>query len=141
MVGKMSNRDVLLTGLGLYWGEGYKKGSQEFGFTNSDLGMLQFYLYWLKVCFRVKKKDLILRVSINEAHKSRVKDVESYWSTNLGISLVQFTKISLIKSVSKRVYSNQSEHYGTLRVKVRRGARLHRTVLGAIKHLSQVKAE
>ena len=25
MVGKLSSRDVLMVGLGLYWGEGYKK--------------------------------------------------------------------------------------------------------------------
>lgn len=141
MIGTMSNRDILLVGLGLYWGEGYKKGSQEFGFTNSDVAMILFYIKWLKVCFGVTERDLIFRVSINESHRLRVSEVENYWSTHLSVPISQFTKISLIKSTSRKIYSNQKEHYGTLRVKVRRGTRLRRRVLGAIKYLSQVRAE
>jgi hypothetical protein len=32
-VGALSRRDVLILGLGLYWGEGYKYGNSELGFT------------------------------------------------------------------------------------------------------------
>jgi transcriptional regulator with XRE-family HTH domain len=141
LIGKISSRDVMCVGLGLYWGEGYKKGSQEFGFTNSDVAMVLFYMQWLEMGFGVKKSDLIVRVSINESHRARVKEVESYWSTKTGVRPNQFTKTSLIKSASKKIYANQFDHYGTLRIKVRRGTRLRRRVLGAIQHLSQLKAE
>jgi hypothetical protein len=141
MIGRLSERDVLCVGLGLYWGEGYKRGSQEFGFTNSDFSMINFYIQWLKICFAIKEADLILRISINELHKHRVSEVESCWSMKTGIPLGQFTKTSLIKVVSKKVYSNQSEHFGTLRIKVRRGTRLRRQVLGAIASISSKKAE
>lgn len=141
MIGSLSDRDTLCIGLGLYWGEGYKKGSQEFGFTNSDIGMVRFYINWLNRCFSIEKRDLIARVSINESHRNRIKEVESYWSTKLGLPFTQFTKTSLIKTVSKKVYSNQAVHYGTVRIKVRRGTRLRRRVLGAISYLSKLKAE
>ncbi len=135
LVSALSERDVFCIGLGLYWGEGYKRGSQEFGFTNSDAGMIVFYIKWLAITFKVRKKDLILRVSINDAHRSRIGEVESYWSNVTGVPVTQFSKASLIKTVSKKVYTDQGTHFGTLRIKVRRGTRMRRVVLGAIESL------
>jgi hypothetical protein len=137
MVGRMSERDVLMVGLGLYWGEGYKKGNQEFGFTNSDPAMIKFYIRWLQTCFGISKSDLILRISINVMHRQRVKEVESYWIRETTIPFTQFTKTSIIKSVVKKVYKNHGEHFGTLRIKVRCGTKLRRVVLGAIQGLTQ----
>lgn len=135
-LGNMSERDMYCIGLGLYWGEGYKKGSQEFGFTNSDHGMILFYVLWLGVVFGTKKSDLILRVSINEQHKARVDEVEQFWSKLLGIPRTQFTKISLIKMQTKKLYKD-TKHMGTLRIKVRRGTSLRREVLGSLEGIVQ----
>lgn len=131
-LGLLSDRDIFCLGLGLYWGEGYKKGNQEFGFTNSDSKMISFYLKWLSVVFAVTAKDLILRVSINELHKHRIDEVQGFWVRTTGIPISQFTAPSLIKTKSLKTYSNHSDHYGTLRVKVRRGTRMRRQILGAI---------
>lgn len=131
-VGKLSERDIYCIGLGLYWGEGYKRGGQEFGFTNSDPRMIKFYIIWLQTTFKVSSADLIARVSINSSHQSRVEEVERYWSKTTGISRTQFTKISLLQSQSKKVYADNEHHYGTLRIKVRRGTTMRREVLGAI---------
>ena len=135
MIGELSTRDIFCIGLGLYWGEGYKKGSQEFGFTNSDPAMIKFYIDWLQVVFGLDRDDLILRVSINAQHESRDKKVRQYWSEVTTIPLSQFTKTSFIKSINKKVYSNELLHYGTLRVKVRRGTAKRRQVLGAINRI------
>ncbi len=131
IVGKLSNRDVLMVGLGLYWGEGYKKGSQELGFTNSDPSMILFYLKWLKTSFSIDRERLILRVSINYNHINREKVVIKYWSTLLGIPESQFTKTSFIKTKAKK-QKYATEHFGTLRVKVRRGTNLRHQILGSI---------
>ena len=136
MVGKLSKRDVVCVGLGLYWGEGYKRGNREFGFTNSDPDMIIFYIKWLQYVFKITEADLILRVSINSQHKNRIKDVESFWSNITRVPLSQFTKSSLIKTSSKKQFSNFNEHFGTLRVKVRLGSDYREQVLGAIKHIS-----
>ena len=132
----LSDRDIYCIGLGLYWGEGYKTGSQEFGFTNSDPRMILFYMRWLNVVFGIKKMDVILRISINQTHKHRIKEVEAYWSKLLDIPHSQFTKTSLIKSTSKKVYKNEQVHMGTLRIKVRKGTSLRREILGAIAHIT-----
>ena len=132
-LGYLSDRDVYCIGLGLYWGEGYKQGSQEFGFTNSDRQMITFYIRWLQVVFGIAKEDLILRVSINQLHEKRIGEVEKFWSEHISVPKCQFTKPSFVKTASKKVYKNQSIHMGTLRIKVRRGTAMRREILGAIK--------
>ena len=135
-LGNLSDRDIYCIGLGLYWGEGYKRGSQELGFTNSDPNMIIFFIKWLNLVYGVKKPDLILRVSINEVHGDRIKIVEKFWSEKTNVPLGQFTKSSLIKSISKKSYKNSHTHMGTLRVKVRKGTSLRREILGSIQAIS-----
>lgn len=131
-IGKLSLRDIQLIGLGLYWGEGYKKGSQELGFTNSDPAMINFYIEWLEKIYEISKKDLILRVSINNQHSDRTIEVVNYWSTVTNVPCSQFTKTSLLHIHSKKIYKNITTHFGTLRVKVRKGTNLRRRILGSI---------
>jgi len=135
-LGNLSDRDIYCVGLGLYWGEGYKRGNREFGFTNSDPAMIQFYIKWLQTVFDIKRTDLILRVSINQQHEKRIQEVEQYWSEITNTPLSQFTKVSLIKTSSKKQYENAATHYGTLRVKVSLGSNYREQVLGAIKRIS-----
>jgi len=135
-VGRLSKRDLHMVGLGLYWGEGYKKGNQELGFTNSDPVMIVFYIEWLRRIYNINKQDLILRLSINDQHTGRIQNVLKYWMQITKIPLSQFTKTSLIKSKSKKTYINLESHSGTLRVKVRRGTELRRRILGSIDALN-----
>ncbi len=137
-VGHLSPRDIFMIGLGLYWGEGYKKGNQELGFTNSDLSIITFYINWLKRVYEIPTQSLILRVSINEQHFHRVNKVVRYWSNKTGVPVTQFTKTSLIKTASKKNYANLEDHFGTLRIKVRKGTNLRRKILGSISAL-QIK--
>lgn len=132
----LSQRDLFMIGIGLYWGEGYKNGNEELGFTNSDPEMIKFFIKWLRATYGIEPQNLILRVSINTLHTYRINDVERHWSDLTGIPLSQFTKSSLIKSQSKKVYADAHLHFGTLRIKVRRGAHLRRRILGSIRALS-----
>ena len=136
-LGKLSKRDIFCIGLGLYWGEGYKKGNQEFGFSNSDPVMIAFYILWLKTVFNIERDQLTLRVSINHAHINRITVVENYWSDTTGIPLAQFTKTSLIKTASQKIYTNTEDHFGTLRIKVQKGTQMRREVLGMLSGIKQ----
>lgn len=136
-VGGLSKRDVFMVGLGLYWGEGYKQGSQELGFTNSNPAIIMFYLNWLEKIYDMQRTDLILRVSINTDHTYRIQEVQQYWSKLTSVPLSQFTKPSLIKTAAAKRYTNHQQHFGTLRVKVRKGTHMRRRILGSISSLSE----
>ncbi len=138
-VGVLSRRDVLILGMGLYWGEGYKYGNSELGFTNSDPNMIKMFLRWMREIYGIPSQDMILRVSINALYRSKAPAAITYWSAVTGTSKEQFTQTSFIRTKLRKFNrKNGREYHGTLRVKVRRGTHLHRRILGSLEHLARL---
>jgi len=136
LLGRLSQRDIMMAGLGLYWGEGYKGNNGELGFTNSNPDVIRFYLSWLTIS-GVSKKDLIFRLTINYVFRSQVKSLKLFWLKKLGVKENQFTKTTIIKTILKKAdISRKNTYKGTLRVKVRRGNALKNKILGALEHIS-----
>ena len=136
VVGKLSNRDILMAGLGLYWGEGYKYENSELGFTNSNPDMIRFYFKWLEL-WNIKKDSLIFRLSINEFFRKEENVIKNFWINFLGVKKEQFSKTTYIQTNLKKASKKNLEKYkGILRVKVRRGTALRNRILGAIEHIS-----
>lgn len=133
MLGDLSKRDLFIAGVALYWGEGSK--GEKLQITNSDTRIVKFFILWLKEIFNISKNDLIFYITINEMHKSRLSDVEKYWRDVLKVSKNQFTKTVVLKSKNKKRYSNFQEHYGTLRVTVRKSSRIRRIVQGVLDNM------
>ena len=79
-VGVLSKRDLFIAGLALYWGEGGKKGKAGVEFTNSEPASIVFIIQWLKRMYDVSKRDLKFRITINVAHKYRIREVLASWS-------------------------------------------------------------
>lgn len=137
MLGKLSKRDLIMVGLGLYWGEGYKESNDEMGFTNSNPQMVRFYLKWLNLN-NISKNSLIFRLSINEIFKNQEKKIKNFWTKFLSVKENQFSKTTLIKTKLKKASIKQTDTYkGILRVKVRRGLSLKNKILGAIDHIAK----
>ncbi len=134
-IGKLSKREIFLIGIALYWGEGFKRDHQV-GFANIDALMIKFFIYWLKTCFNITSKDLIIRVTANEQYKDKVSQLEQYWSDYLHIPLRQFSKPFFQKSIWKKQYNNDN-YYGVLRVKVRKSVSLLRKIYGYIEGISR----
>lgn len=132
-INRMSDRDLMLVGLGLYWGEGNKKGNQ-FQFVNSDPSIISVVLKWLSL-FDITSERLYCNIIINDIHKHRVKDVEKIWSKITNIPLAQFKKTILIHTVSRKVYENKSDHLGTLILRVYKSSHLLYRILGLIRGL------
>lgn len=130
-LGQVSARDLFMLGLGLYWGEGYKRGSAEWGFTNSDPGIIRSVLSWLTAHYDVGVDRIIARVTINASHASQSERIIKEWSRETGIPLGQFGRASLISGYGKS-RRDERTYRGTLRIKVRSGTSLRRRVLASI---------
>ncbi len=138
LVGDLSERDILMVGLGLYWGEGYKESNGELGFTNSNFNIIDFYLKWLTL-FGVLKNDLIFRLTINHLFEKEENNIKDFWVKHLGVPESQFSKTTIIKtSLKKASIKNKEKYKGVLRVKVRRGLELKNKILGAIDYISKI---
>ena len=130
-VAHMQRRDLFMLGLGLYWGEGYKRGSQEWGFTNSDPLLINTIIAWLGTCYGITHDRLRARVTINKQYENQARRITSRWSKETGIPLKQFSSPSIITSYGKIGRDTQT-YRGTLRIKVSRGTSLRRRILASI---------
>lgn len=139
-VGVLTRRDRYLLGLGLYWGEGYKGRSGEFGFTNSNPDIVRAFVRWIDEIYGIQRAHLICRVSINARFKNRARVAVRFWAKIIEVPPTQFTKTSLIKANSKKVFLDDTNYYGTVRIKVRKGTTLLRRVLGSIEEIAKQTA-
>jgi len=119
-VGSLTSREIFITGIALYWAEGFKnKYEHRLGFCNSDPFMITFYLKWLHESLGVKKEDVVARLTINSQYKEHTHDIEQYWSEITHIPLNQFTKAFYQNTQWRKQYSDNNYH-GVLRIHVKK---------------------
>ena len=121
-------------GIALYWSEGFKKDSQA-GFANSDPTMINLFLIWLSKCFNYNYNDLTVRVTLNDSHRSRIREIERHWSDLTNIPLNNFRKPYFQNVKWKKIYDHPDEYYGLLRVKVLKSKDFLRKIQGYIEGL------
>jgi len=97
----LSNRELYLFGLALYWGEGLKASPSQVSFSNSDIQMIKLYLYWLTKVVGINKGKIKLRLHLYQ--DMDIKKETEYWSEETGILLSQFTKPYIKKTTLKSV--------------------------------------
>ncbi len=125
----LSEREVLLLGLGLFLGEG-TKGKNQFIFSNSNPEIIKLILLWLRKNFRVSSEDIFCRIFINVVHSSRIHEIQKRWAEITGLPLNNFKPPVFIKAKNKKIYENHNSHLGTLAVRVRKSSELHYRILG-----------
>jgi hypothetical protein len=131
-VGTLSDRELLLLGVGLYWAEGTKskpyRPSEKVIFVNSDPRMIRVYLGWLSL-LGVSPERLAFHVMIHES--ADVAAAERYWADLVGISVAELGKTTIKKHNPKTVRRNVGEDYrGCLTVRARQGTELYRRIEG-----------
>ncbi|MBI3256007.1 MAG: helix-turn-helix domain-containing protein [Candidatus Andersenbacteria bacterium] len=128
----LSNRELLLAGLFLYWGEGGKTQLGTVSINNTDPQVLQFALFWMVKNLEVPKRDI--HVFLHLYSDMNIQREITYWSKVLGMPKRYFDK-PYIKQ-SKRSDIDQKGHgHGTC------GLRIYKTevkqkILVAIKVLA-----
>ena len=133
----LSKQELFLTGLALYWAEGFKSIKEgRLGFCNSDPRMIKFIIKWFEKALKVKREDFILRTEFNETHKDRTEEIKSYWAKITRMPVNQFEKPFYHRSTWLRDYPNRGDYYGVLRVRVRRSSELLNKTRGWIRGLS-----
>ncbi len=136
-VGQLTNRDIFMIGIALYWGEGFKKDHQV-GLATSDVNIANFFIRWLKEIFNISNKELILRLTANNSYKNIVHIMENYWAKELNIPIEQFSKPFFQHSIWKKEYENKNEYHGVIRIKVRKSVDLLRKIYGFIEGVSLI---
>ncbi len=79
VMGRLSERDLLISFVSLYCGEGSNK-SRQFAINHSAPAMIQFIIKALRKLWGIKKERFILTIGINQIHQKREKKVKDYCS-------------------------------------------------------------
>lgn len=135
-VGRLSDRDLLIGLIALYWGEG-GKSQRVFFISNSDPKMIKFIVNAYEKVLKISKDSIVLSVGLNILHKDRDKEIKKYWSDVTGIPLNQFRKTIFIKTKNVKKYKNFKSHYGTLRINVVKSTSYYYKMIGLINALKQ----
>ncbi|CAL9437314.1 hypothetical protein SUDANB106_02199 [Streptomyces sp. enrichment culture] len=128
----MTDRELFMVGVGLYWSEGAKskphRPKEDAVFVNSDPGMIQVYLAWLSL-LGIEADRRRFRLMIHES--ADVGAAERFWADLVGVDVSSLDKTTLKKHNPKTSRKNVGEEYrGCLVVRVRRGADLYRRIEG-----------
>ncbi|MFE9412421.1 hypothetical protein ACFYN0_27050 [Streptomyces sp. NPDC006704] len=131
-IGTMTDRELFLFGVGLYWAEGTKDKPharrERVTFVNSDPNMITVFLSWLRLV-GVEAKHLKFRVMIHES--ADVRGAEQYWADLVRTGPDFFGKTTLKRHNPKTVRKNVGEAYrGCLVIDVQQSADLYRRIEG-----------
>ncbi|WP_328944277.1 hypothetical protein OG259_24880 [Streptomyces sp. NBC_00250] len=132
-IGALSDRELFVAGVALYWAEGAKDKTysrrESLQFINSDPTVIALYLRWLDL-LGVTRDRLRLRVSIHES--ADVAGAERFWADVTGIESSTFRKATLKRHNPRTVRKNTTEAYrGCLVIYVTGSAELYRRMEGA----------
>ncbi|WP_236244340.1 hypothetical protein [Streptomyces sp. CC210A] len=130
--GSLSDRELLLLGVALYWAEGQKSKPyarrERVLFVNSDPHVIQVFRAWLRLV-GVEAERIQYRVMIHES--ADVRRAERYWADLVGVDVSRLKKTTLKKhnphTVRKRT---GDDYYGCLVVDVLRSAELYCRIEG-----------
>ncbi|MCX4990394.1 MULTISPECIES: hypothetical protein [unclassified Streptomyces] len=131
-IGELSDRELFMAGVALYWAEGQKskpyQRRESVVFINSDPGVIQVYLAWLDL-LDVPRERLRFRVMIHET--ADVAAAERYWADLVGINATALQSTTLKKHNPRTVRKNVGAAYrGCLVVRVLQGAELYCRIEG-----------
>jgi len=122
-LGQISQRDLLVASISLYWAEGCKSGNR-FIFINSDPQMIKLICRFLKDVLKISKDRFKATVQINEIHRPRIGKILSFWSSLLDLPPEQFGNPYFVKIKPKKVYDNHDSYYGIMRLGVNKSSDL-----------------
>jgi hypothetical protein len=106
----LTQREIELAGLFLYWGEGSKYLQGPISLNNTDPKVLKFTLYWLTRGLGIKKGNI--KVYLHLYSDMEIKKEMEFWSKELKLPLTQFSK-PYIKQTKRADIDQKGFGHGT----------------------------
>lgn len=112
----LNDRELLLAGILLYWGEGSKYKMTFLGVSNTDPAIINFFIRWLDKSFEVPREKI--KIQLQLYNDMDINTEIQYWSNILKIPTEQFNKPYIKKTSSQRINHKGSFGHGTCLARV-----------------------
>jgi len=93
----LSDREIFLIGIALYWAEGDKEKEwapgRSIGFSNTDARMISIFLNWLVRIIKVDPSSIHFAIALHETSKGRISEIQEFWSRETRFPLEMFNTI------------------------------------------------
>lgn len=135
LIARVSQRDLLMLGIGIYIGEG-TKSYEQVRIINSDPKIILLSIRWFMEVLSVPKDNLYIRLHLypdNDIRRSIL-----FWMKKTGLPRKSFQKVSIDRRTNKKVLNYGKLPYGTAHLNIlshgdkRLGKHLARLIFGMI---------
>lgn len=123
----LTEKELLIAGLFLYWGEGGKTSPATVSISNTNPEIIKFFVYWLINILEVPKGKMGVRLHLYRDMNSQL-EVE-FWSKELGLTIDQFKK-PYIKKTTLRGLTYKTFGHGTCNLMVGGRDLIERILMG-----------
>ena len=134
MIGRLSDRDLLIAGAALYAGEGSKRDGRVV-FANSDPRMVALFMAWLRRFFAPDESRLRMRVYLHQGLD--LDAAEAHWSAVSGIPLTAFHRA--YRAAPDTTIRANKHQFGCASVSIG-SSLMHRKVMGLVAALLSSEA-
>lgn len=108
----LSERELFIAGIFLYWGEGEKRHGC-ISISNTDPRIVKFALYWMTEILKISKNKI--RANLHLYRDMNILESINYWAKELDLPRDQFRK-PYIKKSNKEGLTYKSFGHGTCRL-------------------------
>lgn len=138
----ISDRDLWLIGIALYWAEGAKQKehniSQKVAFSNGDPLMVKLFLKWLKEIVKIPDSDIFFEIYTHEYFRNTISETIEYWSKITNVPEYKFDRIYYKRNkINTKRKNTGNGYYGLLRICVKKSTDLNRKITGWINGITK----
>ncbi len=112
----LSDREIFLAGLILYWGEGTKAQKDSLIVSSSDPSIIRFFIYWLTKVLSVHRSKI--KIYLHLYSDMDIDKEIKYWSTILSIPKKQFNRPYVKKTSLSRINHKGGFGHGTCQARI-----------------------
>jgi len=124
-IGKLSKRDLLLLGLGIYIGEG-SKTNERIRISNSDPAIIRLSIRWLKEVANLENDNISIRLHLYP--DSNIEECMKYWQKVTGLNQRHFQNVTIDRRINKQTFHLGKLPHGTAHIYVLSGGNLEKGV-------------
>lgn len=108
----LSQKELFLSGLFLYWGEG-EKTHGIISISNTDPRVIKFAIFWMVESLNIPEEKI--KVQLHLYKDMNIEETINFWSTSLNIPKEQFYK-PYIKKTNREGLTYKSFGHGTCKI-------------------------